>query len=111
MRVWVLALALAGAFSPQPGLAAGEPGYNMWFAGRVVSVDRERGTLRIARGPTETGGPAVEECLLRAASLNRVRRGMDVEAQADTHRHPWRILHLRIFEHKHRTKPRTAINA
>lgn len=97
----ILALTLAVTLPPH-AVRAAEPGYNIWFAGRVVSVDRTRGTLRIARGPTETAGPAIETCAMKRASLDRLRRGMDVAAQADTHRRPWRILHLRIFERKYR---------
>ncbi|GAC1582912.1 MAG: hypothetical protein NVS3B28_01350 [Candidatus Velthaea sp.] len=109
MRHRILALAFAIALPPQAAVAT-EPGYNIWFAGRVVSVDHLRGTLRIARGPTETAGPAIETCTMKRGSLKRIRRGMEVEAQADTHRHPWRILHLRIFERKHRA-PQVPANA
>ena len=77
--------------------AGNEPGYNIWFAGRVLSVDTHRGRLRIARGPTETAGRAVEECVVTGASLKLVRPGMRVEAQADTRRRPWRVIHLRVM--------------
>ncbi len=80
--------------------AADEPGYNVWFAGQIVSLDARRGTLRIARGPTETAGPGIEACTMMRKPLRRLRDGMEVEAEADTRRHPWRILHMRIFEIK-----------
>jgi hypothetical protein len=79
---------------------ASEPGYDVWFAGHVLSVDSHRGRMRIARGPTETSGRAVEECLVPGAALRLVRPGMMVEAQADTRRRPWRVLHLRVMEHR-----------
>lgn len=80
--------------------AADEPGYNMWFAGQIVSLDARRGTLRIARGPTETAGPGIETCTMIGRPLRRLRDGMEVEAEADTRRRPWRILHMRVFEFK-----------
>lgn len=79
---------------------ANEPGYDVWFAGNVLSVDQHRGRMRIARGPTETSGRAVEECVVRGAALRLVRPGMLIEAQADTRRRPWRLLHLRVMEHR-----------
>ncbi|HEX3462720.1 MAG TPA: hypothetical protein VHS78_01535 [Candidatus Elarobacter sp.] len=95
------ALALACVLGAAPRTAsATEPGYHTWFAGHIVSIDAKRGTLVIARGPTETSGPAVELCTLHHGPLKRLRAGMQVEAQADTRRHPWRILRLRIFEFK-----------
>ena len=81
-------------------LAAKEPGYNISFAGRVVAVDLQHGTLRIARGPTETAGPAIEECTVPAADLKRIRVGMNIEAMADTRKRPWRLIKLRIFQVK-----------
>lgn len=81
----------------QPSFGA-EHGYDIWFSGRVLSVDPGRGMVRIARGPTETAGPAVEVCALKRRALNRLRPGMFVEAQADTRRRPWKIIHLRIFQ-------------
>jgi len=79
---------------------ADEPGYAVWFAGRVLSVDPHRERLRIARGPTETAGPGIEECVVAGAGLKLVRPGMLVEAQADTRRRPWRLLHLRVMERR-----------
>ncbi len=98
-----VALAVVLATAPRPA-AASEPGYQTWFAGHVLSVDPKRGTLVIARGPTQTSGPAVEVCTLSRHPLGRLRAGMQVEAQADTRKRPWRILHLRIFEF--RSRPR-----
>lgn len=77
---------------------AGELGYAIWFSGQVLTVDRHRGTLRVAHGPTETAGAGVEECLLTRRALKHLRPGMEIEAQADTRHRPWSILHLRIFE-------------
>ena len=91
-------------FFAQP-CTASEPGYEVWFAGHVLSVDVQRGRLRIARGPTETAGPGIEECTVANANLKLLRPGMDIEAQADTRRRPWRVLHLRIMEHKY-VRPR-----
>jgi len=79
--------------------AVAQEGYDVWFSGRVLSVDYQRG---IARGPTETAGPGIEDCRMRRAALDRLRPGMLVEAQADTRRRPWHILHLRIFGRKQR---------
>jgi hypothetical protein len=79
---------------------ANEHGYDVWFAGHVVSVDPHRGRMRIARGPTETSGRAVEECLIGGAALRLIRPGMLIEAQADTRRRPWRVLHLRVMERR-----------
>jgi hypothetical protein len=79
---------------------ANEPGYDVWFAGHVLSVDRHRGRMRIARGPTETSGRAIEECQMGGPALRLVRPGMLIEAQADTRRRPWRVLHLRVMEHR-----------
>jgi hypothetical protein len=79
---------------------ANEPGYDVWFAGHVVSVDAHRGRMRIARGPTETSGRAVEECVVGGPALRLVRPGMLIEAQADTRRRPWRVLHLRVMERR-----------
>ncbi len=80
------------------GAAAGdEPGYNIWFAGQIVSRDVQHGTLRIARGPTETAGPGIETCTMIRKSIRRLRDGMEVEAEADTRRRPWHILHMRVF--------------
>jgi len=85
----------------------------MWFAGRVLSVDADRGHLRVARGPTETTGRGVEDCVAAGAGLKLVRPGMLIEAQADTRRRPWRILHLRVMHRKdarpHGATPRIAL--
>lgn len=94
------ALALAASVVPmlaQPAVAA-EPGYDVWFAGVILAVDTHSGHLRIARGPIETAGRRVEECVVNAADSVAVRPGMLVEAQADTRRHPWRVLHLRVMQ-------------
>jgi hypothetical protein len=72
----------------------------VWFAGHVLSIDPHRGRMRIARGPTETSGRAVEECVVGGRALRLVRPGMLIEAQADTRRRPWRVLHLRVMEHR-----------
>jgi hypothetical protein len=94
----ILATGACGAALGVLPCAANEPGYNVWFAGRVISVDASRGRLRVARGPTETAGRAVEECVVGgAADLRSVRPGMRIEAQADTRRRPWRVLHLRVM--------------
>lgn len=82
-----------------------EPGYDVWFAGQVLSVDAHRDRLRIARGPTETAGPAVEECVVARTNLALIRPGMLIEAQADTRRRPWRLLHLRLMERKQQRSP------
>jgi len=100
-----LARLVAAAFLalPQPA-AASDQGYDIWFSGRVMAVDQQRGTVRILTGPTETAGPGIEDCRLRRAALNRLRPGMLVEAEADTRRRPWHILHMRIFERKQRLR-------
>jgi hypothetical protein len=96
---------VAAAFLALPlPAAAADQGYNIWFSGRVVSVNYEGGTVRIMRGPTETAGPGIEDCRLRRTALNRLRPGMLVEAQADTRRRPWHILHMRIFERHQRLR-------
>jgi hypothetical protein len=98
-----VALMIAAAFLAvtQPP-AATDRGYDVWFSGRILSVDQRHGTVRIARGPTETASAAVEECGIRRGALARLRPGLVVEAQADTRRHPWHILHMRIFERERR---------
>lgn len=90
-------LAIAAAFSPA---AARERGSDIWFAGTVLSVDAPHGRLKVMRGPIETAGPAVEDCVVTNAALKSVRSGMSIMAQADTRRRPWRVLHLRIFERR-----------
>lgn len=97
VRRYVSALACVLLMFARPSVAA-EPGYDIWFSGRVLSVDHLRGMVLIARGPTETAGPAVEMCALKRRALNRLQPGMIVEAEADTRRRPWKILHLRIFQ-------------
>jgi hypothetical protein len=97
LRLLVATLGLSLGTVP-PLASAAEPGYDIWFAGHIISVDSRHGTLTIARGPTQTSGPAVELCTLNREPLQRVRVGMEIEAQADTHRRPWRILHWRIFQ-------------
>ena len=87
-----------------------ESGYAEWFAGRILTVDAHSGRLRIARGPTETAGRGIEECVVPGANLRLVRPGMQVEAQADTRRRPWRILHLRVMERR-RAQPEPAAPA
>ncbi len=95
VRAFALLLVLIGAGTLA---VAAEPGYDIWFAGKIVSVDHLRGTLLIARGPTQTSGEAMEVCRLERGPLHRLRAGMIVMAQADTRSHPWRIIHLRIFK-------------
>jgi hypothetical protein len=99
LRAYVAPLACALVMLAQPALGI-DQGYDIWFSGRVLSVDHHGGTVRIARGPTETAGPAIEVCAIKRTALNRLRPGMVVEAQADTRRRPWKILHLRIFQRK-----------
>jgi hypothetical protein len=99
IRALLVAIGLVPTLVAGPCLA-NEPGYDVWFAGHVISVDAHRGRMRIARGPTETSGRAVEECLVRSAALRLVRPGMMIEAQADTRRRPWRVLHLRVMERR-----------
>ena len=106
LHVVLIAAACVFTMTSRPSLG-GEPGYDVWFAGRVISVDAQRGRLRIARGPTETAGAGVEECLVTSANLKLVRPGMQIVAQADTRRRPWRVLHLRVMELK-TTRPRDA---
>jgi len=91
----VASVALLGA----PALGS-ERGYELWFSGHVLHVDDRRGTVRIARGPTETAGPGIEDCVMPGPRLRQVRPGMDVFVQADTRRRPWRILHLRVYRYK-----------
>jgi hypothetical protein len=81
-------------------LVEADKGSDIWFSGRVLSLDQHRGVVRIARGPTETAGPAVEDCAIAQGALRSLRPGMVIEAQADTRRRPWRILHLRIFHRR-----------
>jgi hypothetical protein len=96
-RRCVVSVASAMLLLAQPSIGA-EAGYDIWFSGRVLSIDHQRELVRIARGPTETAGPAIEVCALKRQALNRLQPGMVVEAQADTRRRPWKILHLRIFQ-------------
>ncbi len=100
-----LAAALLCCATAPAAVTAEQPGYNIWFAGEVVSVDAMHGTVHIARGPTETSPPAIETCTILRQPLQRLRAGMEVEAQADTRRRPWRILHLRIFNIKAVRRP------
>jgi hypothetical protein len=96
LRVVLATGACIAALTAFPCLGS-ERGYNIWFAGQVLSVDAHRGRLRIARGPTETAGRGIEECVVTGANLKLVRPGMRIEAQADTRRRPWRVLHLRVM--------------
>jgi hypothetical protein len=95
-------VAFAATLSAQP-CAASERGYDVWFAGQVLAVDAHRERLRIARGPIETAGRGIEECVVVGAALKQLRPGMLIEAQADTRRRPWRILHLRVMLERKRT--------
>lgn len=97
LRFALAAGLFATAVGGRPCLGS-EPGYDVWFAGQVLSVDAHRDRLRIARGPTETAGPAVEECVVARTNLALIRPGMLIEAQADTRRRPWKLLHLRLME-------------
>jgi hypothetical protein len=107
LRAFLAAAACVATLSARPCLGA-ERGYDVWFAGRVLTVDAHRGRLRIARGPTETEGRGIEECVVAHADLRLVRPGMQIVAQADTRRRPWRILHLRVMERKS-TRPNGAV--
>jgi hypothetical protein len=71
-------------------------GYDIWFSGHVLSVDLRQSLVRIARGPTETAEAGIEDCILPRGALMALRPGMEIEAEADTRRRPWTILHLRI---------------
>jgi len=95
VRAFALLLVLASAGT---SAVAAEPGYNIWFAGKIVSVDHRHGTILISRGPTQTSGQAREVCRLERGPLHRLRAGMSIMAEADTRSHPWRIIHLRIFK-------------
>ncbi len=86
----------AGVAAARPG-AASEAGYDIWFAGTVLVVDARHGRLRVRHGPTETAGPGVEDCFVRGAGLARIRPGMEIVAQVDSRRRPWRVLHLRVM--------------
>ncbi|MDB5094911.1 MAG: hypothetical protein JWO85_3012 [Candidatus Eremiobacteraeota bacterium] len=99
LRAFLAAGAVVASLVTGPCLA-NEPGYDVWFAGHVLSIDTHRGRMRVARGPTETSGRAVEECRVSGAALRLVRPGMMIEAQADTRRRPWRVLHLRVMERR-----------
>jgi hypothetical protein len=101
LRLLFAAGAFVATLVGRPCLGS-EPGYDVWFAGRVLSVDPHRERVRIARGPTETAGRGVEECVVAGTDLRLVRPGMLIEAQADTRRRPWRLLHLRVMERKER---------
>ena len=103
------AVVCLGPLVARPCLGS-ESGYAEWFAGRILTVDAHSGRLRIARGPTETAGRGIEECVVPGANLRLVRPGMQVEAQADTRRRPWRILHLRVMERR-RAQPEPAAPA
>lgn len=106
LRAFLAAGACVATLVARPCLGS-ERGYDEWFAGQVLSVDAHRGRLRIARGPTETAGRGIEECVVAGTGLKLVRPGMQIEAQADTRRRPWRILHLRVMERK-KTRPEGA---
>jgi hypothetical protein len=99
VRAILAGAACVATLSARPCLGS-DRGYDVWFAGHVLSVDAHRGRLRIARGPTETAGRGIEDCVVPGAALKYVRPGMGVEAQADTRRRPWRILHLRVMKRK-----------
>jgi hypothetical protein len=96
------ALCAGTATAPRPG-AASEAGYAIWVAGKVLDVDARHGRLRVLHGPTETAGAGVEECFVPGPALERIRPGMEIEAQVDSRRHPWRVLHLHVML---RTSPR-----
>ena len=103
LRATLAAVAFIGTLST--GTCVGsERGSEIWFAGQVLSVDAHRQRLRVARGPTETAGRGVEDCVAVGAVLKLLRPGMQIEAQADTRRRPWRILHLRVMLERKRTR-------
>ncbi|HTD37558.1 MAG TPA: hypothetical protein VK669_08580 [Candidatus Limnocylindrales bacterium] len=102
VRRTLASVAFAATLSASP-CAASERGYDVWFAGQVLAVDAHHERLRIARGPTETAGRGIEECVVVGAALKQLRPGMLIEAQADTRRRPWRILHLRVMLERTRT--------
>ena len=78
----------------------------MWFAGKILSVDARTGRIRVARGPTETAGPAIIDCIVVRRAIFRLHPGMFVDIQADTRSEPWRVIHLRPFEFKRRGRLR-----
>ena len=104
LRAMLAAAACIGTLSTSPCLAS-ERGYDVWFAGQVISVDPRQQRLRIARGPTETAGRGVEDCVAVGADLKLLHAGMLVQAQADTRRRPWKILHLRVMLERKRMRP------
>jgi hypothetical protein len=70
----------------------------MWFAAKILSVNVHTGRVRVARGPTETAGAAIIECIVVRRALFRLHPGMLVDIQADTRSEPWRVIHLRPLE-------------
>ena len=86
-------------------------GYDIWFSGHVLSIDLRQSSVRIARGPTETAVAGIEDCLLPRGPLMVLRPGMEVEAEADTRRRPWTILHLRIVERTRNPRTRSRLAA
>ncbi|GAC1659299.1 MAG: hypothetical protein NVS4B13_03700 [Candidatus Elarobacter sp.] len=106
VRVAFVAAVCVGTLVARPCFGS-EPGYVVWFAGQVLSVDAHRGRVRIARGPTETSGRGIEDFVAASTALKLVRPGMQIEAEADTRRRPWKILRLRVMEHK-KMRPQNA---
>ena len=92
-----IALAVLGTILCGSSLAS-ERGYDIWFAGEVLAVNAHAGTIRIARGPTETKGAAVIDCTIVQRALHHIYRGMQVDVEADTRSEPWHIIHLRPLE-------------
>lgn len=100
--IGTLVLTMQAGIAAAPAYAAATPagahGYEMWFVGQIRALDVPHGRIRIARGPTETADAAIVECVIPRRAARKLRVGMDVSAEADTRRVPWRILHLRVLE-------------
>lgn len=99
-RASAAALLTMGVLAAMPSAScATDPGYDIWFSGRVLAVEQQPALLRIARGPTETAAASVEMFTIARKRLKFVHPGMEIQALADTRHRPWRILRLRIYRH------------
>lgn len=97
-------VALSGLLVAAP--AAGEQhGYLVPVVGRVVSVDRTRGSIVLHHGMLETTSPGEERCIVPHRLLRFFRPGMELRAKADTSRRPWRLTEVEHFHTERRGPP------
>lgn len=92
---WLLAVALSLTLSA-PTLAASS------VHGRIVAVDREKGTVTIKHDPFKAMPMSMEmiATLKDRAALAKLHAGDAFDAQIDTEASPWRILSIHGYKPK-----------